>query len=219
MKFIFADKEYFEVVISKMKSMGYEMMAWVTISTPSSKYFAPVGAASVSRLFFHLPNKSLIVVLSYTQIRDYSAEHLDINYWSGMVVAEYNDFSLFRDQCWVTPLSSIPFGQSVRCTTPSLEDFIGGYFRVTEKTFGDIHFDPSDRTAVFDPEEDLMFLSGMADIFGKYCYPRFRRLDATGFAPLQVFPDQQVDFWMKFPTARLRQKVMHGRVELGCLID
>lgn len=58
-------KDYYDSVIKAMEAEGFKLFAWVTLNSHKHKNRVdPVRYCQDSRLFFHIPGKTMIVMLS-----------------------------------------------------------------------------------------------------------------------------------------------------------
>ncbi len=79
---------YFAQVVEAMQGKGFTLFSQVEISTDDFQYHVSAKIARVTSLFFHAPNKNLIIRLAYYE-QDYEGKKME-GYWHIRVDAEFS---------------------------------------------------------------------------------------------------------------------------------
>lgn len=211
-----ASREYFDSVIKAMEHEGFELLAWVTMNSGKNRYHVNLFKfAQESRLFFHAPNKSILVMLEliehfgldrsfYDQKegKDKWIEDYYEGYWRGDIIFAHNRGKMRRE-----------YHNKIHQETGEWPEFEEQPFRIEDffenSPFyrhgggGDGHtwhisFKPN---SIWEKQSELPKADDITLPFGKmlralegYLYPKFREMQVTGFAPYYTFPDQEEDF-------------------------
>ena len=222
-----ASHEYFQSVIGSMKQQGYDLMAWVTMNSARHTFFTKVRFAQESRMFFTVSGKSLIVVLTLresfgrplrqteNEVTEWDEKYYS-GYWSGFVCYSYDSQKVLRDYLDGRE-GEVSLSEDGMWDIPVSAYFHGGPLKTHgfSKVDGVIQID-LEPTTPSGSQQDLPTAEVLTHSFGKmlngtspFLYRRFRSLQVTDFAPHYTFPNQERDFWEKFPLSRLRQIAPH----------
>lgn len=218
-----ASKEYFSAVIQEMRRQGFDLLAWVTMNSKKNRYHVDSFRFSQEARLFFVPNKAFIVMLELTEHFGYKGslpnswdEDYYQAYWSGFYSYSYNWEQLLKDHYakareegrWVEDTEKVGF-----FSEPFLDGspfwlyggIMGGgvYQRDFEQK------DASNSRTLLTPEEVAKPFGAMLQGVQAYLYRRFRELQTTSFAPHYTFPEQERDFWAKFPLSRLKEVATH----------
>lgn len=204
----------FKAVIEKMEQKGFQVLAQVSSdSIHDGPYHVPVKYAKHTRLFFNWPEKTLIVMLELSEIWHQSGRFQ--RYWSGFVVASWNNWKLRRDRCRHEALVGIPYNNDdIEYNPADAFDHMGAWISSFEGSIKTIRFEPNQNNY---QEEDAWNGRGLVDlcapfgrivtVLGPYLYHQFRDLQVTDFSPCYTFPESESLFWKRFPIERLTQLV------------
>lgn len=198
--------EYFDRLIARMKKSGYELFSRVTIDTNDCGYRVGVKYARETALFFHLPNKKLIIQLVF---HEYDYPHFDEprQYWSIRLYPVFKPYERLLKMTYVPfdrrgpsdpsnpSLATIPFYE----TMPEIPGFqwYGSHYEQSST-----NMDPIDSTSLGTTLVRLLYPAL------KYIgYGQFKDLQITSFWPHYTFPNSHQTFWSRFNNEALQKIV------------
>ncbi|HVY67337.1 MAG TPA: hypothetical protein VHA30_00350 [Patescibacteria group bacterium] len=172
---------YLDRFVKTMEREGYKLFSRVPISNADRQYWIQVVWVRETALFFHLPNRRLIVQAVFHER-------------SGV---EWSQYWTFRFYTWLsgTTVVNQPLYQ-LGFNIPGFFDTAGCY--------------EQDGGQVLDPQNLACSITDrMRPIIPRLAEDRFPRLDVRGFCPYRHFPGSENIFWGRFNRIALQEIVRY----------
>ncbi|MFA6445796.1 MAG: hypothetical protein WCW14_00910 [Candidatus Paceibacterota bacterium] len=210
-----ADRSYFDQVIHAMRMRGFVEFAEVTTTAKDAKYHVPATECRNTAMFFHLPQRTLIIQLDYNESDSYDQydfikeeEKIGVTgCWSIEFHMEFLPFKMISQRIvkanipseeWDSEINKIPFFHR----SP---ESIAGF----PHSSGKICY--SQRNSTCDKVDPEAIADGIGDVIDQIADilegGQFSELQVTGFPPYYTFPGCEVGFWNKFNRSELRRLV------------
>lgn len=189
--------QYFDRLIRILERAGYKLFSRVVIDSNDSPFYIPVEHARETALFFHMPNKKLIIQFVFREHDN--SEHVPWQYWT------VRFYPVFKPVPELVRMTWVPFEHRDIFSSPTpLLDTMPLYYEALEiKGFrpvgGNEYVQERTHGTPYNPESlGDRVVHQLYPVLKYIGYGKFHELQVTCFWPHYTFKWAHQIFWSRF---------------------
>lgn len=189
--------EYFDRLIVRMERSGYKLFSRVSIDTNDCEYHVEANYARETALFFHLPNKKLIIHFVFRE-HDNPSWHEPTQYWTISFYPVFKSIERLVEMTYVSFRERGPFEDS-NPLLDTLPLYAKGLDIPGFRAYGGHKYEQKSTHNAIDPKSlGTMIVRLLYPVLKYLAYGKFKELQVTAFWPYYTFHDSNSIFWSRF---------------------